>query len=258
MELEVLRATEHPEKLICQAGRGDMYAEYVGDTEYGELMRPVDYSEEDVERTERSLESGELHPTHPNVRRAKTRAFIRKQADRGHWGIWEHPSITFTVRGMSRVTMAQITRHRHMSFDIQSMRYVDFSGDADVVVPNSLTEEDHFSREQGLSEISERTQDRMKEVYERQVEQSVTAYENMVDAGVPKEDARYILPLGTTVNVTFSGNARTMLHVLNLRQTGSAQWEIRELSELIVDELHNWIPHTAEWWEEKGPMKISP
>ena len=55
-----------------------------------------------------------------------------------------------------------------------------------------------------------------------------------------------------------SGNARSFLHVLNLRQRGNAQWEIQDLSEDIVAELRDWIPYTAQWWDEKGPVQISP
>lgn len=242
-----------------------MYDGYVGDTSYAELMKGVDYSEDDLQRvldrsnSKASVEDVKKHDLQwkPTIE-AKTRSFIRKQASRGHWGIWEHPQITFSVKGMSVVTERQLTRHRHMSFDVQSMRYVDFSDDVGVPTPRSMTDPDHFTREDGHVELSERTRDRMQAVYERQVDQSIEAYENMVAAGVPKEDARYVLPLGTTVNVTMSGNARTMLHVLNLRQRGNAQWEIRDLSEQVVEELRDWIPYTAEWWDEKGPVQISP
>jgi thymidylate synthase ThyX len=58
--------------------------------------------------------------------------------------------------------------------------------------------------------------------------------------------------------MTFSGNARTMMHVLNLRQKATSQWEIRELSNMVADELESWMPYTFEWWEENGPVKNSP
>jgi len=80
----------------------------------------------------------------------------------------------------------------------------------------------------------------------------------MVADGVPKEDARFILPLGTTVNMTFSGNARTFLHLLDMRKKANAQWEIRELSEALLDELFEWCPYTFRYYEEHGPNKLSP
>lgn len=270
MKVEVISQTERPERLICQAARGDMYGGYIGDTDYAELMEGVDYSDEDIDAAidvvgdykeeyrpsvEEVKESGNVAV----LTNARTRAFIRKQASRGHWGIWEHPHITFAIRGMSRVTMAQITRHRHVSFDIQSMRYVDFD-DPDYAMPESLTNPEHFTRGEGMvwEDVDDEARENAKHLYEKALDNCTTAYEAMLELGVPAEDARYALPLATQVNVTMSGNARTMLHVLNLRQRGNAQWEIRNLSESVVAELREWIPYTCEWWDEKGPVQISP
>jgi len=62
MEVTVLRATENPERLVCQAARGDYYEGYVGDAEYADLMDSVDYDYESMD-----------------VLNAKTRSFIEKQ-----------------------------------------------------------------------------------------------------------------------------------------------------------------------------------
>ncbi|AGM11415.1 thymidylate synthase [Halogranum tailed virus 1] len=267
MKVEVLNKTENPERLICRSGRGDMYGGFVGDADYTELMEPVDYGTEDIAgaiRENPQIDNAFLDEDIDELPdyiydEAKTRAFIRKQASRGHWGIWEHPSITFAIEGMSRVTMAQITRHRHLSFDIQSMRYVDFD-DPDYAMPESLTNPDHFTRSDGLvwEDEDDEVRENAKHVYEKALKNCTIAYESLLDLGVPAEDARYALPLATQVNVTMSGNARTMLHVLNLRQRGNAQWEIRNMSDGVVEELREWIPYTAAYWDDKGPVQISP
>lgn len=235
MKVEVIEeaTSDQPERAVCMAARNDYYSGNIMEDGFTEVMAPVE---------------GEWVDD-------KVRNLVRKLLKKEHYGPFEHPQIMFHVENMSRVTMAQLTRHRHMSFDIQSMRYVDFE-DADVAVPKSLTDPEHFTRDEGLVDMSERTQERMRAVYEQQVEQAVEAYQNMVDAGVPKEDARYILPLGTQVNVTFSGNLRTMLHVLNMRSKANAQWEIRELTDKLSAELEDWAPHTAEYFEENGPFKL--
>ena len=274
--------TRSPERLICQMARGDMYSDYIGDTEYRELMEPVSYSEEDLEAAIRLKHDGkpEYQPTPAEVEEngntfllteAKTRAFLRKEANRGHWGIWEHPSITFAVKNMSVVTERQLTRHRHLTFDIQSMRYVDFQDDKPYAMPVSLTDIEHSTRGEGMiwkdmeSDVPLEEQDgdiesmeKARKLYYKGLDNASTVYNNMRELGVPKEDARYILPLGTQINVGMSGNGRTFLHVLNLRQRGDSQWEIRDLSEMIVAELREWMPYTAEWWDEKGPVQISP
>lgn len=246
MKVDVLQSTDKPERLVCQAARGDYYGGYVGDTEYETLMKSVDYDDSDVFPDE-SCDADV-------VVEAKTKAFIEKQLSRGHYGPWEHPQITFTVGGVSRVTMAQITRHRHLTFDVQSQRYVDFS-DVEAVTPDSLTTET-LSRENGITDVENQAE--LRELYERHTEDALQCYEQMVDDGVPKEDARFVLPLGTPVNMTFSGNARTFLHLLDMRRKANAQWEIRQLSDALLDELFEWMPYTFEYYKDHGPNKLSP
>jgi len=259
MKVDVLRQTEQPERLVCQAARGDYFEGYVGDTEYAELMEDVSWDESDLdglvdipdwmEADIRSYKNGDSPLSDETIVEAQTKSFIEKQLSRGHYGPWEHPSISFAVEGVSRVTMAQITRHRHMTFDIQSMRYADFS-EQEIVTEGTL------SREKGVTDVESR--EKLEQLYEMFIEDMVEFYERMVRNGVPKEDARFILPLGTTVNMTFSGNARTFLHLLDMRKKANAQWEIRELSEALLDELFDWMPYTYSYYRDHGPNKLSP
>lgn len=281
MEVQVLRSTEQPERLVCQAGRGDYHEGYVGDTDYRELMRGV--STKPHHRKQAAKDFGnrtyaendypdESELSIPILTEARTQSFIEEQLGRGHYGVWEHPQITFTVKGVSRVTMAQITRHRHMTFDVQSMRYANFS-DQDILVPATLLSDDqrheryphiynedgdHFERKDGAFEMSEEKRANWRNAIVSYQEEMRSFYQDMVEAGIPPEDARFVLPLGTTVNMTFSGNARTFLHLLNLRAKLNAQWEIRELAEALLDELFEWMPYTYNWYAENKPHHIGP
>jgi thymidylate synthase ThyX len=58
--------------------------------------------------------------------------------------------------------------------------------------------------------------------------------------------------------MTFSGNARTFMHVFNLRQKASSQWEIRKLSNMLAEELQEWMPYSFHWYENNKPHKIGP
>jgi len=254
MEVDVLRATENAERLVCQAARGDYYEGYVGDTKYSTLMEGVNWDGDNLKAAKEIKQHNYPKCYQYWEMEAATHAFVEKQLSRGHYGPWEHPSITFAVKGVSRVTMAQITRHRHMTFDIQSMRYADFS-EQEIVTPKSLTE-GTLSREKGVADVEGRKQ--LEELYEMYARDAVDFYQRMVRDGVPKEDARFILPLGTTVNMTFSGNARTLFHLLDMRRKANAQWEIRELSEALLDELFEWMPYSYGYYEENGPNKLSP
>ena len=262
MEVTVVEATESPERVVCQSARGDYFDGYVGETEFAELMRPVNFEEDDFEAVGGDLNEvddpeEDLPYDDQHIVEAKVRNFIHKELSRGHYGPFEHVQITLAVKGVSRTCMAQVTRHRHMTFDVQSQRYVDFS-DKDTIVPKSLTEGQHLSREEGVVEMDDDTREHLRQQYDSFTQEAFEQYQDMVEQGVPKEDARFILPLGTPVNMTMSGNARTMMHVLNLRQTAASQWESRELAEKISEKLDEWALYTGEWWRDHGPVRNSP
>ena len=261
MEVDVIRSTEKPDQLFCQAARGDYYDGYIGDCDYEELMEPVDYDKTDVEAVKEHLRQNggdwkDEHMASDEIETAaRTRAFVRKQLSRGHFGPAENPQITFAVENVSRSMMAQITRHRHMTFDVQSQRYVDFS-EKEAIVPKSLADPDHVSRETGETAVDNR--EGHERAYRRHARQAFTRYEMMVEDGVPKEDARFILPIGTPVNMTFSGNARTFMHVFNLRQKANAQHEIRQLCDELARHLKDWAPYMFNWYDENKPHNIGP
>jgi len=65
-----------------------------------------------------------------------------------------------------------------------------------------------------------------------------------------------ILPIGTKVNMTFTMNARSIMHLLDMRMKADAQHEIREFSNRVLDECKDWMPITFELYEEEFPNKI--
>jgi len=96
--------------------------------------------------------------------------------------------------------------------------------------------------------------------YKHAAQQSFTDYEKLLDAGVPSEEARMILPLGTQINGTMSANLRSFFHLIDMRLAGDAQAEIRELARQVKDELHEWAPISMEVYDERvqGASKKAP
>ena len=239
MQVELLAATSDPEEVACRAARGDYSADWVGpEKSFEEVMAPVE---------------GE-------TLQEKTETLLSHLMRSGHWGPFEHPQATFAVRGVSRACMAQITRHRHASFDVMSLRYVDLSEEHAIedrfTFPPTFTDEEVVSRE-GVTEVEMAAKERTElanDVYET----CMDAYRELVDAGVPKEDARMLLPIGTKVNMTFSMNARSLMHLLDMRLKADAQWEVRELSRRVLEEARDWMPFTFERYAEQHPYKLAP
>ncbi|GHS94302.1 flavin-dependent thymidylate synthase [Synergistales bacterium] len=137
----------------------------------------------------------------------------------GHHSPLEHASFTFGVDGLSRVASHQLVRHRMASFSQQSQRYVKMgqSGDAAVVTPPSISS-------------NQRTLD----IFRRQAEASLAAYEELCKIGVPAEDARFILPHGWETRLVFTMNARELQHFFALRLCRRAQWEIQNLARQML------------------------
>lgn len=244
MTVTQLNATTDPDRAVCIAARNDYMTDAVGAMDFEAIMAPVDG--DDLSDKQETL--------------------IGHLLDHLHFGPFEHPQATFGVEGISRVCMAQLTRHRLASFDVQSFRYTQPDRDdlleihtnwADrwpdmreyVVVPRVF-------REYGPDDGSEGV------VYEQvYLQQQLDAFVDYLDAvewatehGAPekraKEDARYLLPQGAKVNLVVSMNLRQWLHIADMRAAGDAHWEIRELTAAILDHLHEWAPITMGYYEE--------
>jgi len=156
------------------------------------------------------------------------RAVIRS----GHDSVLEHASFTFKIEGVSRVLLAQLTRHRIASFTVLSQRYVN-QEDQSCIVPATI-----------------RNNAEVYAVYEALIQRIGRFYHAMIESGIPKEDARYILPEGTTTDLIMSMNARELGHFFRLRCCNRAQQEIRDLADAMLRILRRQYP---ELFGQAGP-----
>lgn len=151
----------------------------------------------------------------------------------GHTSTLEHINFTFAIEGVSRVLLAQLTRHRvGFGFSVQSQRYVSDAstkkkGGFQYVLPPKIGEKQEA--EQYYAQVMESLQ---------------VAYDRLVEMGVPKEDARFVLPNAAATNITMTANLRALLTFYSKRKPGrGAQWEIAELAERLRSE----VVHAEPW-----------
>jgi thymidylate synthase (FAD) len=206
---------EEPDKLAAMAARGDYMSESLVGMSFEEAMEGTDKGHQE---------------------------FLNDKAFRGHFGVFEHKSPAFFIEGLSRVAMAQLTRHRHLSFDVQSQRYVNFE-DKEPVVPPSF-KENTIPNNRHFAGNAER---RLRQHFTN----SLVFYRDLVDSGIPKEDARFVLPQATPVNMTMSGNNRAFMHMIDLRDNAKAQWEAQKFAGKVSEELKKHAPKTFRAYEEK-------
>jgi thymidylate synthase (FAD) len=142
-----------------------------------------------------------------------TEELIKKVIRKGHHSVLEHASATFRIRGGSRVFTHEMVRHRLMSPSQESQRYVRYGSRKpfEVVLPDSI----------GRGGFKDR--------YFEMADTCYRLYQEMVDAGVPKEDARYILPGGITSEIVVTANFRELRHIFSIRTVERGHWEIRKI-----------------------------
>ena len=155
----------------------------------------------------------------------------------GHTSTLEHIHFTFAVEGVSRALLAQLTRHRQLSFSVQSQRYNKFSSDSrsggfSYAIPKSV-------EDNGLTKVFNDMMGDIQDMYNR-----------LIEFGVPQENARAVLPNAATCNLVTSGNLRAWLEFYSKRKKGEgAQHEITVFAELIKNAIIEVEPWTSDYFE---------
>ena len=158
-----------------------------------------------------SIKSGSPSDIFEKIDAETAKQKIRRVTAYGHGSVIEHASFTFSIEGVSRAMTHQLVRHRIASYTQQSQRYVEYNTLESYVTPPSIEKDKKVKTnyEQTLTKISE-------------------TYQNLLKMGIPKEDARFILPNAAKTNIIVTMNARELRHFFNLRCCQRAQWEIKQ------------------------------
>jgi thymidylate synthase (FAD) len=160
---------------------------------------------------------------------------VRKVIDSGHGSTIEHIVFTFAISGVTRTLSHQLVRHRAgLAFDQQSQRYVKYK-EPSYMVPGTVSDAE--------GELSDRFVD--------QLAGSLDLYEDLIEAGIPGEDARFVMPNATRTNLVMTTNLRALIHMSGLRLCTMAQWEIRRLFQLIRHEIFSVSPFLGSFLAPK-------
>lgn len=149
--------------------------------------------------------------------RTDRQVFLEKIMSLGHLSVLEHVSFSFGVEGISRACSHQLVRHRLASYSQQSQRYVSHQERFSAVTPETIAEK---------PELQERYQGLLGRIHE--------FYGELLEAGIPAEDARFVLPNAATTKIVITMNGRELLHFFALRCCRRAQWEIQEMAKRML------------------------
>lgn len=169
------------------------------------------------------------------IPKERIRTFIAERLKTGHSSPLEQVVLWFAIAGVSRSLSHQFVRHRiGISFEQQSQRYVRFKENRlEYVLPDSW-------KQKGLDGEFHDLVGHITKLYTRALE-----------AGIPAEDARFVLPNAAPTNFQVMVNFTEMLHIADLRLCVRAQWEIRRMVALMRASIKRVLPELADYLQPK-------
>ena len=167
----------------------------------------------------------------------------------GHWSVFEQAFMTVeinTTRGLA----AQILRHRSFTFQEFSQRYADTNLlDSMIAVPD-LRSQDSKNRQNSNDDIPQEKKEEYQALIARHFSDAMSLYNSLLQEGVAKECARFVLPLATPTIIYMTGSVRSWVHYIDLRSAHGTQKEHMDVAEgvrKIFTEQFPVVSEALEW-----------
>ena len=159
-----------------------------------------------------------------------------------HWSPFEHATLTYEI-STSKAIGIQLIRHRSFSFQEFSQRYQDVNTFDDIFEPIELRAQCENNR-QSSTEIINPTVEGIpaSDAIDSLLSKTHKLYDQLLEAGVAREQARMIIPLATTTKIHMTGSIRSWIHFLELRDDGHAQKEIQLIAKEIKKDFIDQLP----------------
>ena len=149
-----------------------------------------------------------------------------------HWSPFEHSYMTVEIE-TSKAIGIQLIRHRSFTFQEFSQRYQDVGRLQEVFEPIELRTQAEDNRQSSVEIMDREDYRTLYSVVENHLKYSQRLYETLLEKGVARETARFVLPLATKTKIHMTGSIRSWIHFLDLRDDGHAQKEIQEVAKAI-------------------------
>ena len=167
----------------------------------------------------------------------------------GHWSVFEQAHMTLeisTTRGLA----AQILRHRSFTYQEFSQRYADSSLLAETIPLPQLRRQDEKNRQNSIDDVDSFTVEKYQILLQDHFEKSMALYQQMLNDGIAKECARFVLPLATPTKIYMTGSCRSWIHYINLRSAHGTQKEHMEIAyecRKVFTEQFPAVSEALEW-----------
>jgi len=162
-----------------------------------------------------------------------------------HWSVFEQSFMTLeieTTRGLA----AQILRHRSFTYQEFSQRYADSSLLSETIPLPELRRQDTKNRQNSIDDIDPFVKQEFEIKMRKHFDEAMVLYQSMLDMGIAKECARFVLPLATPTRLYMSGSCRSWIHYIQLRSANGTQKEHMEIAEECKKIFAEQFPTVAE------------
>ncbi len=163
----------------------------------------------------------------------------------GHWSVFEQAHMTVeinTTRGLA----AQILRHRSFTFQEFSQRYADASMLIEEIPLPELRRQDQKNRQNSIDDVDLEIVEKFNKLMRAHFDEGINIYKEMLDAGIAKECARFVLPLATPTRLYMTGSVRSWIHYIDLRSAHGTQKEHMALVEEIKSVFCKQFPTVSQ------------
>jgi thymidylate synthase (FAD) len=181
-----------------------------------------------------------------NENYAKLLAYCIKH---NHWSVFEQSSMTLEIE-TTRGIAAQVLRHRSFTFQEFSQRYADSSLLSEKIPVPELRRQDTKNRQNSIDDIGEDVKQRYETLIENHFRDAMALYQTMLDEGIAKECARFVLPLATPTRIYMTGSCRSWIHYINLRSAHGTQKEHMDIAlecKKVFSEQFPSVSEALEW-----------
>ena len=161
-----------------------------------------------------------------------------------HWSVFEQSSMTLeieTTRGLA----AQVLRHRSFTFQEFSQRYADSNLLGKIDLPD-LRRQDTKNRQNSIDNLDPKIVEKLNKQMTTLFESSLALYNQMLELGVAKECARFVLPLATPTRLYMTGSCRSWIHYIQLRSAHGTQKEHMDIANACKGLFVQYYPTVAE------------
>ena len=166
-----------------------------------------------------------------------------------HWSIFEQAYMTLEIN-TTRGVAAQVLRHRSFTYQEFSQRYADSSLLGEKIPLPQLRRQDEKNRQNSIDDVDPFMVQKYEMLMQQHFKDGMDLYKKMLDDGIAKECARFVLPLATPTRIYMTGSVRSWIHYIDLRSANGTQKEHMDIAlgakKIFIEQFPS-VAEALEW-----------